>query len=217
LIGEIEMAKKTHIIIHHSATTDGITNSWPAIRKYHIETMGWRDIGYHWGVENVNGKIIVQKGRDESVSGAHTSQANMNELGIGICIVGNFDVDKPTEETYRVTAELCADICKRHGIPVSNIHPHNKYANKSCPGKNFDMNKLIGMVTFLLEEESRMANTAPVLKDIKGHWAENDILFAASLGLVKGDPNGMFYPNNFITRAEATTLLVRLYKLLKGV
>lgn len=43
--------------------------------------------------------------------------------------------------------------------------------------------------------------------DIKGHWAEQYILRAASRGWVNGYPDGTFKPNNFIKRNEAMTLV----------
>lgn len=49
----------------------------------------------------------------------------------------------------------------------------------------------------------------PVFQDIQGHWAKAEIEQMAEIGIAKGD-NGSFYPDNNITRAEFTALLVRL-------
>ena len=48
-----------------------------------------------------------------------------------------------------------------------------------------------------------------MFSDISGHWAENYINRAASLGWIVGD-NGLFRPDDFITRAEAMTLTNRV-------
>jgi len=43
--------------------------------------------------------------------------------------------------------------------------------------------------------------------DINGHWAEQDILSAQQAGIVSGDGNGLFRPNDPITRAEYFKIL----------
>ncbi|MFR3785846.1 MAG: leucine-rich repeat protein [Agathobaculum desmolans] len=46
--------------------------------------------------------------------------------------------------------------------------------------------------------------------DISGHWAEAEIGCAASLGWIMGYTDGTFHPENYITRAEAMTMINRV-------
>ena len=46
--------------------------------------------------------------------------------------------------------------------------------------------------------------------DISGHWAEKDIERAVALGWISGYQDGTFRPNNFITRAEAMSMINRV-------
>ena len=46
--------------------------------------------------------------------------------------------------------------------------------------------------------------------DISGHWAEDEIERAATLGWIRGYTDGTFRPNNLITRAEAMTMINRV-------
>ena len=46
--------------------------------------------------------------------------------------------------------------------------------------------------------------------DVSGHWAKEDILFAAAIGWVNGYPDGTYMPNQPITRAEFMTLVNRM-------
>lgn len=165
--------KWTHIIIHHSATEDdGIRDDWAGIKKYHTSwryrgdiitpeqgnhliaegkigvIKPWRDIGYHWGVENVKGRMVVQKGRPEDLPGAHCE--HMNGVALGICCVGDFDHHVPSDAVYYNCAQLCALLMKKYPkITVGNIEPHRKYSSKTCPGSLFDMNRLLGYVRTL--------------------------------------------------------------------
>jgi N-acetylmuramoyl-L-alanine amidase len=134
----------SHIILHHSLTDDGATVSWQAIRRYHVQEKHWDDIGYHYGIELINGEYEVLVGRDINRVGAHT--VTMNQLAIGICFVGNFDVTIPPEAMLKRGVAFVASLCEQHNIMPDNIVGHRFYAPKSCPGNNFDLTSFIERV-----------------------------------------------------------------------
>jgi len=127
----------THIIIHHSLTEDGQTVNWQAIRRYHIIDQGWADIGYHYGVEWIHRGYEILVGRPLSMDGAHT--LGMNDKAIGICVVGNYDVQYPMAAMIVKLVPLVRDLCEIFSIPKENVQGHRDYAAKSCPGKNFNL------------------------------------------------------------------------------
>lgn len=55
-----------------------------------------------------------------------------------------------------------------------------------------------------------------LLSDIKGHWAQDTIEDLVNRRIIEGYPDGTFRPNNNITRAEFTSLLVRAFDLKSG-
>lgn len=155
-----------YIIMHHSATKDDVTVNWDDITKYHTSwryngniitpfkaeelikkgikgvEAPWRDIGYHWGVEMVNNKIVVSQGRPETIAGAHTKQQNMNSQSLGICVIGNYDLVAPSDEIMFVLADLCTQKVIQYGLTIDRIKGHKDFANKTCPGKMFDLDRL---------------------------------------------------------------------------
>ena len=131
------MNNPKYLIIHHSLTKDGPTVSWEAIRKYHMETNGWSDIGYHYGVELVGSSYQVMKGRDESVVGAHCKEEGMNRNSLGICMVGNYDLAPVQSEGLLLLTTLVKRLMLKYNIPVLNVKRHGDYAPKSCPGSKF--------------------------------------------------------------------------------
>ena len=132
---------RAYIMIHHSLTKDGQVVDWKAIKRYHIKTRGWRDIGYHYGVEEVNGIYQVMLGRDLNTSGAHCKHSNMNRLAVGICVVGNYDNRAPSMESLNLlAAAVVVPLMRKYDIPIENIVRHHDYTPyKTCPGKMFPM------------------------------------------------------------------------------
>jgi len=191
-----EVNNPEYIIIHHSATKQGDAETF---RRAHMAN-GWRDIGYHYVIGNgtYSGDGEVETGRPENESGAHCSADGMNFKSIGICLVGNFDIDKPSIAQMEALERLCRDIMARYKIPVSRVLGHGevKGAATNCPGKNFDM-----------AEFRKRLEGGKVTKDYEGHWAQPYIEKAINAGYMTGYPDGSFKPDNPITRAEFARVL----------
>ena len=58
--------------------------------------------------------------------------------------------------------------------------------------------------------DNTQISTSSNFTDISGHWAEKYIERAATLGWIAGYSDGTFRPSNYITRAEAMTMINRV-------
>ncbi len=58
--------------------------------------------------------------------------------------------------------------------------------------------------------DDKDTDTSSNFTDIASHWAKNEIGIAANKGWINGYPDGTFRPNQYITRAEAMTLVNRV-------
>lgn len=58
--------------------------------------------------------------------------------------------------------------------------------------------------------DKTQSSTSSNFTDISGHWAEKYIERAATLGWIAGYSDGTFRPSNYITRAEAMTMINRV-------
>ncbi|XP_015177417.1 PREDICTED: peptidoglycan-recognition protein 2-like [Polistes dominula] len=80
-----------NVIIHHTVTSECNTRSEcsqrvQSIQSYHMDTLGWYDIGYNF---IIGGDGNVYEGAGWTKEGAHTLGFNKNSLGIGF--IGNFE------------------------------------------------------------------------------------------------------------------------------
>jgi len=114
--------------IHHSLSGDVSSGT---IKAWHMDK-GWEDIGYHFVIRK-NGRI--EKGRAPHLEGAHIK--GNNRTSIGICLAGNFHIEKPTDAQYRSLNKLLDSLCVVYSI--SRIIPHRDEGNiTDCPNRYFD-------------------------------------------------------------------------------
>ena len=125
------MRKITEIILHCSATAEGLDFSVRDIRAWH-KAQGWADVGYHY-VVRLDG--TVQEGRPIDQAGAHCK--GHNAASIGICYIGGLAADGRTPKDTRTTAQraaLRALVTRlRRQFPAATVHGHNEFAAKACP------------------------------------------------------------------------------------
>lgn len=140
---------KTHIVVHHSASADHpILSNVGAIRDFHVKVNGWRDIGYNFIVDRIQNRPEVVVGRMLTETGAHTLELHLNTVGIGVCVVGDYDAVTPPQDALDALRRLCKSLMEQFSIPVENVLGHREAQaaggvpiaeRKTCPGRLFDM------------------------------------------------------------------------------
>jgi len=127
------MREINRIVVHHTATPTN--TSVDSIRDYHMNNLGWRDIGYHYIIE-VNGHLRL--GRPDWMIGAHVKGKNSDS--IGVAVIGNYqDINflwqgRWSTRQARTLHVVLTDLRQRY--PDVDIVTHRELANTLCPGKN---------------------------------------------------------------------------------
>jgi len=212
------MREIKYIILHHSATDTQIDKDdidgeklVNAIKAYHSKR--WSEeypnyvCDYHFLIGHT-GKVF--EGQPIEQVSWHATNYKINLESIGICFLGNFEKIKMSMEQFNAGVKLIKDLMKQFNIPLENILRHKdvisdvtgKANSTKCPGKNFPYIHLLDAVRdgepfFDIGEDYKYINEVKTLKE---------------LGIIKGDGNGYFKPNDYITREEAIILVYRVIK-----
>lgn len=120
----------SRVIIHCSATKNGEREDIEAIRKFHVETRGWKDIGYHMVIQPDGS---VQNGRSLNEQGAGVEGAN--EGSIHICLIGT---DKFTHQQFASLSYKLDSIFLTFNINKWELYAHHDFPSawtqhKVCP------------------------------------------------------------------------------------
>jgi hypothetical protein len=140
------------ITVHHEGSPHARTETsrtenaalLERIRRYHVDALGWADIGYHYAVDPAG---RVWRARPLEWQGAHVR--NRNEGNIGVVFLGNFEIQEPSEAQVTVLAPLVAGLRRRHDVPLDAVRTHRQWAPTACPGRHlqrrFDTMKAAGL------------------------------------------------------------------------
>ncbi len=98
--------------VHHTASGNKyrcsqVPSLIRSIYRYHVKSMGWRDIGYNFLIDKC-GKIYEGRagGVAKPVLGAHTLGFNSNSMGIAV--LGSYGATKPSKSAVKAIARLTA-------------------------------------------------------------------------------------------------------------
>ncbi|WP_101844207.1 N-acetylmuramoyl-L-alanine amidase [Halobacillus sp. Marseille-P3879] len=122
-----DVSVKTDIAIHHSLTKEGDSYSFA---NYHVHTNGWHEIAYAFVILKDG---TIEWNHDLGVLSYHVG--NSNKFAVGICLVGDFRSEKPTEAQKRSLKQL-VDCLKKDMPNYKRTRGHNEfpgYSWKACP------------------------------------------------------------------------------------
>lgn len=135
------------IVVHHTAqnlagdTRSGVERM-RALYTYHTVNRGWGDIGYHYVIGD-DGRIYEGKAGGHAVVGGHVYCNNVGT--IGIALMGNFDLDPPTQVQVQSLQWLIGQLTTTYDIDINDDfafhgttrHPvvgHKDLLSTDCPG-----------------------------------------------------------------------------------
>jgi len=138
--------KWKHIVIHHSATPQGSAKNFHAAHRRRGMENG---LAYHFVIGNgrgaEDGLIEIGPRWRGQLNGGHVKSSWYNGNSIGICLVGNFEKQKPTQKQLTSLYRLLAHL---KGGKLFNAKPR-LFAHKEirgeqtlCPGKFLDLKTL---------------------------------------------------------------------------
>ncbi|HUO06714.1 MAG TPA: peptidoglycan recognition family protein [Phycisphaerae bacterium] len=131
----------SRVTVHHTGwnlstdawkpTTDDLEN----IREFHsggkTTDRGWADIAYHFVIDRAG---RVWQARPLVYQGAHAKDHNAHNLGI--CLLGNFDVQMPAAAQLWSLATFIPFLRGLYGIELGQVYTHRELRQTECPGKH---------------------------------------------------------------------------------
>ena len=137
------------IVVHHSATPTGGSRAFDKAHK----AKGWDGLGYDFvignGTDTPDGAIEVGYRWPIQAQGAHayTPDERFNMHGIGICLVGNFDLGAPSSKQLASLAKLAAYLADTYHIKQTDIIGHKMTGKQTdCPGSQTNIAEIRRMV-----------------------------------------------------------------------
>lgn len=127
----------TMITLHHSGSAkpvtieDDIPQKLRNLQAWGQRDKNWWDIPYHY-VIGPDGTIY--EGRDHRFVGETNTRYDPTGHFL-ICVIGNYEIQEPTQEQIQAVKALMVWAAQEYGIPSDEIYGHSDLADTACPGK----------------------------------------------------------------------------------
>ena len=135
-----------YIVVHNSGTRQGNAAAFDYYHR-HVRRMQ-NGLAYHFvignGTSTGNGEVEVGNRWRRQINGGHVHSDYLNNIALGICLVGDFNRDQPTraqleccEELIRYLRQRCGKIGNHYAVvrPHREVNPP-RWAT-DCPGDAF--------------------------------------------------------------------------------
>jgi hypothetical protein len=135
-----------YIVVHNSATNQGNAKIFD---RYHRNVRKMPNgLAYHFVIGNGNasgdGEIEIGQRWTRQINGGHVASDYLNNIALGICLVGDFDRRVPTRAQLGALQELTDYLRKRVGRSKGKLaavrgHKQINPRPTTCPGKRFNL------------------------------------------------------------------------------
>ena len=145
-VSQLDDARWKNLIVHHSATPNGNATK---IDAYHRRERRMENgLAYHFlignGTDSDDGEIEIGPRWTKQLHGGHVASLSYNENSLGICLIGNFEKQRPTERQLAALIELLSHLKNDliGGKPRLFLHREVKGEHTLCPGRNFPAKRI---------------------------------------------------------------------------
>lgn len=141
----VEAGRWRQIVGHHSATRHGNAEIYD---RNHRRRGMQNGLAYHFvignGVDSGDGEVEVGPRWLEQMDGGHVRDRRVNAEGIGICVVGNFEEERPTVRQLAAFRSLVSYLggTTLGGRYRFRVHKEVDRNHTVCPGRNFPVAQL---------------------------------------------------------------------------
>jgi hypothetical protein len=146
---KVKRGRWKYIIVHNSATRQGNARIFD---NYHRRVRKMPNgLAYHFVIGNGrssgDGEIEIGQRWIRQINGGHVASNYLNDISIGICLVGDLNRDLPTKAQMEALDELCTYLRTRVGKVKGKsaiVKGHKEINPKptDCPGRRFPLSYL---------------------------------------------------------------------------
>lgn len=142
----VKKGRWKYIIVHNSGTNQGNAKAFDSYHR-NVRKMS-NGLAYHFvignGSSSGNGEIEIGNRWVRQINGGHVASDYLNNIAIGICLVGDFNRRPPNQIQMDALAELITYLrsrCGKSAGKVIIVKGHREINPKptDCPGEKFDL------------------------------------------------------------------------------